>query len=291
MEHMVALANPTKTSTYDSFAAFEKPHSRVRGKVAHQLHRDVPRKSLSRIEIRLSFLKSHVRLESFTRDPIGYWGEDFDLYEYVGSNSIVYVDPLGNFRVRPGDDDDREHTKNKRKSTKEKHEKGRTTAKKNRGGEKGDDRRRGNPNKRGGRKGGLGGVVGIWLCLEGTACAADPPNDWRDPRFNTNCECNCECTQFSVVEIVPDFWNLAGVPETFSPVKVGDYSAGATSIGGCQAEEGVDDVDVTYRLGYTIYNTTYTVCGWGGSTFGIPRLDPANKDCFCDPCGTSSAAY
>ena len=225
-----------------------------------------------------------------TRDPIGYFGSDFDLYEYVSSGPLVYVDPVGNFLTRPGDDD-REHTKNKRKSTKEKHEKGRTTAKKNKGGEKGDERRRGNPNKRGGRMGGLGGVVGIWLCLEGTACAAEPPNDWRDPRFSTFCECNCDCEQFSVVEIVPHFWNLAGVPESYLPVRVNEYSPGAMSAEGCYAEEGIDDVEVTYVLGYTIYNTTYTVCSWGGSFFGIPNLTGSNPDCFCDPCGTSSGNH
>jgi RHS repeat-associated protein len=225
-----------------------------------------------------------------TRDPIGYFGSDFDLYEYVSSGPLVYVDPVGNFLTRPGDDD-REHTKNKRKSTKEKHEKGRTTAKKNKGGEKGDERRRGNPNKRGGRMGGLGGVVGIWLCLEGTACAAEPPNDWRDPRFSTFCECNCDCEQCSVVEIVPHFWNLAGVPESYLPVRVNEYSPGAMSAEGCYAEEGIDDVEVTYVLGYTIYNTTYTVCSWGGSFFGIPNLTGSNPDCFCDPCGTSSGNH
>jgi hypothetical protein len=217
-------------------------------------------------------------------------GSDFDLYEFVGSGSVTFVDPLGNFSERP--DKEREHTKNKRKSTKEKHEKGRTTAKKNRGGEKGDERRRGNPNKRGGRTGGkIGGAIGIWLCLEGTACAAEPPSNWRDPRFSTICECNCDCEQYSLVEIVPDFWNLAGIPETYSPVKVNEYSPGATSADGCYAEEGIDDVEITHALGYTIYNTTYTVCSWGGAALDIPDLRGSNPDCFCDPCGTGSSGY
>jgi RHS repeat-associated protein len=43
------------------------------------------------------------------RDPIGYEGEDNDLYEYVGSNSLVFVDSLGNLRVRPDYDDEPHH--------------------------------------------------------------------------------------------------------------------------------------------------------------------------------------
>ena len=39
------------------------------------------------------------------------------------------------------DDDDKEHKKNKRPSTKDKHEKGRSRTKRDKGGEKGDDRR------------------------------------------------------------------------------------------------------------------------------------------------------
>jgi hypothetical protein len=41
-----------------------------------------------------------------------------------------------------------EHTKNARQSTKEKHEKGQTRKQKDSGGEKGDARRKPNPNKR-----------------------------------------------------------------------------------------------------------------------------------------------
>jgi RHS repeat-associated protein len=43
------------------------------------------------------------------RDPIGYEGEDNDLYEYVGSSSLVFVDTLGNLRVRPDYDDESHH--------------------------------------------------------------------------------------------------------------------------------------------------------------------------------------
>jgi len=53
----------------------------------------------------------------------------------------------------------------------------------------------------------------------------------------------------------------------------------------CADEEGIDGVEVTRVLGYTITNTTFTVCSWGGETFGIPSLTGANPECFCDPVG------
>ena len=52
-------------------------------------------KSLGRVEIWQAIFGSCEGLESFTRDPIGYEGSKWNLYEYARSNSIRSMDPTG----------------------------------------------------------------------------------------------------------------------------------------------------------------------------------------------------
>ena len=93
---MVAFASHTIENSYRRAALrFEKPLSRVRGNSAIGSHRARSFNSLNRIEMRLSIYESRDRLESFSRDPIGFEGSPYNLYEYVESNPLVGTDPLG----------------------------------------------------------------------------------------------------------------------------------------------------------------------------------------------------
>ncbi|MDZ4850157.1 MAG: hypothetical protein SGI77_12805, partial [Pirellulaceae bacterium] len=58
-------------------------------------HRESACKSFNRIEIRLWIYESCIRLESLSRDPVGYKGSRFNLYEYVDSMPTIKTDPLG----------------------------------------------------------------------------------------------------------------------------------------------------------------------------------------------------
>lgn len=90
------------------------------------------------------------------------------MYEYVGSSVLDSVDPFG----------EKEHTSKKRKSTLNKHQKGQATQQRNQGGDKGDKRRRGNPNKRRGSvRPGLVGKLFVGACV---AAAYDKMNDCMD---------------------------------------------------------------------------------------------------------------
>jgi len=97
---MVALApNTSETSTWDVLDGFPKLHSRTR-EVKTRICTEAPAsKSLSRVEIWLVISESCVGLESFTRDPIGYEGSKWDLYEYVNSKPLVEIDPSGEIAV------------------------------------------------------------------------------------------------------------------------------------------------------------------------------------------------
>ena len=45
--------------------------------------------------------ESCTRLESCTRDPIGYEGSPWNLYEFVSSSPVQNVDPSGTFELKP----------------------------------------------------------------------------------------------------------------------------------------------------------------------------------------------
>lgn len=84
-----------------------------------------------------------------SKDPILFDGSDVNLYEYVFSDPINFVDDNGeepksvNDNVNPTDSSGgSEHTKGGRESTRNKHEKGQTKRDQSRGGEKGDKNRR-----------------------------------------------------------------------------------------------------------------------------------------------------
>ena len=93
---MVALApNTTETSPWDVHNTFPKLHSRAR-EVKTRICTEAPySKSLDCVEIWQVDLESSVGLESFTRDPIGYMGSPWDLYEFVKGRSVLQVDPYG----------------------------------------------------------------------------------------------------------------------------------------------------------------------------------------------------
>ncbi len=99
---MVALAPITnETPAWDVLDTFPKLHSRAR-EVKTTTCTEVPmHKSRSRIEIWLTIYDCRDGLESFTRDPIGYEGSEWFLYEYTESKPLHYVDPFGQMGLNP----------------------------------------------------------------------------------------------------------------------------------------------------------------------------------------------
>ena len=93
---MVALApNTSETSPWDILDGFPKLHSRAREAFTSSCTEAPDSKSLGRVEIWLMIYDYRDGLESFTRDPIGY--EDGEnLFQYVGSNPLLRLDPSGN---------------------------------------------------------------------------------------------------------------------------------------------------------------------------------------------------
>jgi len=93
---MVALAqNTSETSSWDILDGFPKLHSRAREEKT-RICTEAPRsKSLSRVEIWLVISESCDGLESFTRDPIGFEGSPYDLYEFLSSRALIRTDPEG----------------------------------------------------------------------------------------------------------------------------------------------------------------------------------------------------
>ena len=93
---MVALApNISETSSWDVLETFPNLHSRAREVTTSNCTEAPCSKSLSRVEIWLMIYDDRIRLESFTKDPIGFDGSPWMLYEYVESNPLVGIDPSG----------------------------------------------------------------------------------------------------------------------------------------------------------------------------------------------------
>ncbi len=46
--------------------------------------------------MRLSIYESRIGLDSFSRDPIGYMGSEWSLYEFLDGRALSNVDPFGN---------------------------------------------------------------------------------------------------------------------------------------------------------------------------------------------------
>ncbi len=86
---MVALSSSTFS---------ENPHSRARS-IASICTDTSRRKSLNRIEMRLSIYENRIGLDSFSRDPIGYDGSPYNLYEFCNGKSLVAIDPSGMWYV------------------------------------------------------------------------------------------------------------------------------------------------------------------------------------------------
>jgi hypothetical protein len=93
---MVALAPITnETPVWDVHDTFPKLHSRAR-EAKTSICTEAPRfKSRSGIEIWLTIYETCDRLESFTRDPIGFDGGAYGIYEYCHTKPHIYMDPFG----------------------------------------------------------------------------------------------------------------------------------------------------------------------------------------------------
>ena len=93
---MVALApNTSEPSPWDVLDGFPKLHSRAREAITLNCTEVPYSKSLSRVEIWLLIYECCDGLESFTRDPIGFKGSPWNLFEYVGGRPAVLNDPSG----------------------------------------------------------------------------------------------------------------------------------------------------------------------------------------------------
>jgi len=93
---MVALAsNTSETSSWDILEGFPKPLSRARETKTRPCTEAATCKSLNRVEIRQVIYDSRIRLESFSRDPIGFEGSGSNLYEYVEGSPLDRADPTG----------------------------------------------------------------------------------------------------------------------------------------------------------------------------------------------------
>ncbi len=93
---MVALAPITnETSPWDVLDTFPKLHSRARETITTSCTEVPHSKSLCRVEIWLTIYESCVGLESFTRDPIGFEGSPWNLYESLASTPLIAVDHDG----------------------------------------------------------------------------------------------------------------------------------------------------------------------------------------------------
>jgi len=93
---MVAIAsNTSETSTWDILNGFPKLHSRAREAKTNRYAEATGWKPLTRVEIKQVIYDSRIRLESFSRDPIGYEGSEWNLYEYVAGKPTKYLDPSG----------------------------------------------------------------------------------------------------------------------------------------------------------------------------------------------------
>ena len=90
---MVALApNTSETSPWDVLDGFPKLHSRAREVKTRICTEALHSKSLSHVEICLVISESCVGLESFTRDPIGFFdGENL----YTARMLLARLDPSG----------------------------------------------------------------------------------------------------------------------------------------------------------------------------------------------------
>ena len=93
---MVALApNTSETSTWDVLDGFPKLHSRAREAKTLTCAGVASSKSLDRIEIWQAIYDDRIGLESFTRDPIGFEGSEWNMYECFGSSALIAIDPDG----------------------------------------------------------------------------------------------------------------------------------------------------------------------------------------------------
>jgi hypothetical protein len=93
---MVALAPITnETPTWDVLDAFPKLHSRAREAKTPRCTEVPMLKSRSRIEIWLTNYETCDRLESFTRDPIGFRARSANIYQYISGRVLIALDPSG----------------------------------------------------------------------------------------------------------------------------------------------------------------------------------------------------
>jgi hypothetical protein len=93
---MVALSPTTnETPAWAVLDAFPKPHSRVATLKTKRCTEVEQPKSLDRIEIWLTIYDDCAGLESFTRDPIRFYGGDENIYRFAIGNVLIGLDPMG----------------------------------------------------------------------------------------------------------------------------------------------------------------------------------------------------
>jgi len=93
---MVAIAsNTSETSTWDTLNGFPSLHSRAREAKTNRYAEATGCKSLNCVEIWQVIYDYRIRLESFSRDPIGFEGGQLNIYGYVDSRVFISTDPSG----------------------------------------------------------------------------------------------------------------------------------------------------------------------------------------------------
>jgi len=101
---MVAIAsNTSETSTWDTLNGFPRLQSRARGAKTNRYAEATGCKPLTRVEIQQVIYDYRIRLESFSRDPIGYSRRDKSLNQYIRGRTLIGMDPKGNdLVIAPG---------------------------------------------------------------------------------------------------------------------------------------------------------------------------------------------
>ena len=93
---MVAIAsNTSETSTWDTLNGFPRLHSRAREAKTNRYAEATGCKPLTRVEIQQVIYDYRIRLESFSRDAIGFEGRSWNVYQFCRVNPTSVVDPLG----------------------------------------------------------------------------------------------------------------------------------------------------------------------------------------------------
>jgi len=100
---------------------------------------------------------------------------------------------------------------------------------------------------------------------------------WRGPR-----KCECVCHTYFYTEIIPAWWAVGKKTEVSGARKIMTQSHGIIGRAECAAKEGVDYYRLADRvIGYSIYESEFTLCTFGGVTDGPgpPDKDKCKESC------------